>query len=149
MSRNTKHIQSSDASEDSEADVIQTPDCEGKTDTSTLKATVSHRFREKPQKTCDDHNREKNSDDSIAVMVPAPKRPWEYQPFRGDTTVDAVLEVKTMGGKDWYTIEYENGRRELVSFFSYYFPAQVLLFYFPHWRILLFWSSQKFQVYMK
>jgi hypothetical protein len=96
MSTNTKHIPDSDASEDSEVDIIHTFEPEENKGTSPPQSTLSHRFRESPQKTSDNRKREKNSDDSIAVMVPAPERPWEYQPFRGDTTVDTVLEVKIM-----------------------------------------------------
>jgi hypothetical protein len=130
MSTNTKHIPDSDASEDSEVDIIHTFEPEENKDTSPPQSTLSHRFRESPQKTSDNRKREKNSDDSIAVMVPAPERPWEYQPFRGDTTVDTVLEVKIMDSNEWYTIEYENGKRELVSLLSCYFPAEALSFCF-------------------
>jgi chromodomain-helicase-DNA-binding protein 4 len=130
MSSNTKNIPDSDASEDSEVDVVHTPEPEEKDDSSPPQSTLPHRFRESPHKTSDDRKREKNSDDSIAVMVPAPERPWEYQPFRGDTTVDIVLEGKIMDDKEWYTIEYEDGKRELVSMLSIYFQAEVLLFCF-------------------
>jgi hypothetical protein len=128
MSSDNKQIPDSDASEDEdlEAEVVHTPGPEEKKDSSPPQSTLSHRFRESPQRPSDDRRREKNSDDSIAVMVPAPARPWEYQPFRGDTTVDIILEVKIMDDKEWYTIEYENGKRELVSILSYYVPAEVL-----------------------
>jgi hypothetical protein len=123
MSSNNKHILDSDASEGSEAEGVNTPEPEDKKDPSPPQSTLSHRFRESPPKTSIDRKREKNSDDSIAVMVPAPARPWEYQPFRGDTTVDTVLETKIMGDKEWYTIEYENGKREFVSTYSSYILA--------------------------
>ena len=49
-------------------------------------------------------------------MVQGPSRPWEYQPFVDDDTVDTVLaEVDEPGGEVLYRIEYEDGRREDVS----------------------------------
>ena len=113
-----EQIPDSDASEeDSDAERFHTPDPGDNKEHSPQQSTLSHRFRESPQKTSDDRKRDKNSDDSIAVMVPAPARPWEYQPYRGDTTVDAVLELKVMDDREWYTIDYEDGKRELVSCF--------------------------------
>ena len=111
-------IPDSDASEeDSDAERVHTPDPGKSKEPSPRQSTLSHRFREPPEKTSNNRKRDKNSDDSIAVMVPAPARPWEYQPYRGDTTVDAVLELKVMDDRDWYTIDYEDGKRELVSGF--------------------------------
>jgi chromodomain-helicase-DNA-binding protein 4 len=121
-----RQIPDSDASEDSEGEHIHTPEPEEKKEPSPPQSTLSHRFRESPQKPPEDRRREKNSDDSIAVMVPAPARPWEYQPYRGDTTVDAVVELRVMDDREWYTIDYEDGKRELVSVLLYYFLAEML-----------------------
>jgi hypothetical protein len=132
-----KQIPDSDASEDSETENVHTPepgDEAEKKDASPPQSTLSHRFRESPQKRSEDRKREKNSDDSIAVMVPAPERPWEYQPYRGDTTVDSVIELKVMDDREWYTIDYEDGKRELVSVLSCHFPAEVL----PVWPCAIF-----------
>ncbi|KAE9377939.1 hypothetical protein N431DRAFT_435109 [Stipitochalara longipes BDJ] len=111
-----KHIPDLDASEDPEIKNFHTPEPEDeeKKNSSPPRSTLSHRFREPPQKPREDRKREKNSDDSIAVMVPAPARPWEYQPYRGDTTVDTIIELKVMDDREWYTIDYEDGKRELV-----------------------------------
>lgn len=58
----------------------------------------------------------KSTEDGFAVMVPPPARPWEYQPWRGDTTVETVLEeVEELDGKQMYKIEFEDGRKENVS----------------------------------
>jgi hypothetical protein len=119
-------IPDSDTSEDSDGEGIHTPEPEEKREPSPPQSTLSHRFRESSLKASEDRKREKKSDDSIAVMVPAPARPWEYQPYRGDTTVDAILELKIMDDREWYTIDYEDGKRELVSALSYYFPAELL-----------------------
>ena len=110
-------IPDSDASEGSEIEDLHTPEPQDEASKaqSPPRSTLSHRFRESPQKPPEPRKREKNSDDSIAVMVPAPARPWEYQPYRGDTTVDTVIELKIMEGREWYTIDYEDGKRELVS----------------------------------
>jgi hypothetical protein len=122
MSSNIQ-IPDSDASEDSEGEKTHTPELEDKKEPSPPQSTLSHRFRESPQKPPEERKREKNSDDSIAVMVPAPARPWEYQPYRGDTTVDAVVELKIIDDKEWYTIDYEDGKRELVSVLLCYFSS--------------------------
>ncbi len=56
------------------------------------------------------------SDDSIAVVVSGPSNPWEYAPFKGDTTVENVLE-EWLGqdGKPWFKIEFEDGHQDEVS----------------------------------
>jgi len=111
-----KHISESEKSEDDE---FRTPEPEEKGEEPSQPLSVlSHRFREPPQKPEEEHkpSRASASDAAIAVMVSAPARPWEYQPFRGDTTVDTVLEeIDGPGGKLWYKIEYEDGRKEDVS----------------------------------
>lgn len=57
-------------------------------------------------------------EDSIAVMVTGPKRPWEYQPYDGNKTVDSVLgKTKGPDGSSWYRIEYESGKKDKVSNF--------------------------------
>jgi len=110
-------IPDSDASEGSEIENVHTsePEDEEEKIQSPPLSTLSHRFRKSPQKPPEPRKREKNSADSIAVMVPAPARPWEYQPYRGDTTVDTIIELKIVDDMEWYTIDYEDGKRELVS----------------------------------
>ncbi len=81
-------------------------------------SVLSHRFRESPQKTFD-HGKEKEDskmDHSIRVLVPAPQKPWEYETYQGDITVDSVLEeIEGPDGKPFYKIEYEDGRKNEVS----------------------------------
>ena len=111
-------------SEDSEADLIHTPSNQDESrELSQPQSVLSHRFRESPSKPSNQCTQEPTStqEDTIAVMVPAvmvsgPLRPWEYQPFQGATTVDSVLEeLEGPGGKRFYKIEYEDGRKEDVS----------------------------------
>lgn len=142
-----KQIPDSDASEQSsDREAIHTPEPEEKKEPSPPQSTLSHRFRESPQKPAEELKREKNSDDSIAVMVPAPARPWEYQPYPGDTTVDAVLELKVMDDREWYKIDYEDGKRELVSVLSCHFTAEVLSVHlFLCWALvhITYWKFPK------
>lgn len=78
-------------------------------------SALSHRFRELSKHSIENTERRSNGD-TFFVMVPAPKRPWEYQPFRGDSTVEAVLEeVEGPDGKTLYKIEYADGKTEDVS----------------------------------
>ena len=121
MSSTDRHIPDSDASEASEVDHVHTPEPEETKESSPPRSTLSHRFRESPQKSPEDRKRDKNSDDSIAVLVPPPARPWEYQAYKGDTTVDSVIEKKTVDEMDIYTVEYEDGRKEAVSIMSFHF----------------------------
>jgi hypothetical protein len=102
---------------------VHTPEREDmKREPSQPHSILSHRFRESPQR----RDREKSgSTDSIAIMVPPPARPWEYKPYRGDTTVDSVqAEVEGSDGELEYKIEYEDGKRATVSLDSHHF-AQV------------------------
>lgn len=106
-------------SDESETD-IKTPEPEdAKLEQSPPQSVLSCRFRESPQKKSDRATQERAqsaADDSIAVLVAAPARPWEYQPYRGDTTVDVVLgEIKGKDYEQWFRIEYEDGRQENVS----------------------------------
>lgn len=83
-------------------------------------SVLSHRFRESPTKPAEELNGLAKEvavrENKIAVMVSPPKNPWEYQPFRGDTTVDTVLEqFESPDGEIWYKIEYEDGRRQDVG----------------------------------
>jgi hypothetical protein len=82
-------------------------------------SALSHRFREPPQVSRDATQPVRPSvpeGKRIAVMVQGPSRPWEYQPFVADNTVDEVLaEIDMPGGEVWYRIEYEDGRREDAS----------------------------------
>lgn len=106
-------------SDDSETS-IKTPEPENaKPEESPPQSVLSHRFRESPQKIADRATQKRDpavADDSIAVLVAAPARPWEYQPYRGDITVDTVLEeIKGKDNQQWFRIEFEDGRQEDVS----------------------------------
>ena len=80
---------------------------------------LSHRFRKSSSKSIDRTKGRSSADAPIAVMVSGPARPWEYQPFNGDTTVDSVLEkIESHDGEDWYRIDYETGKTESVSLFT-------------------------------
>jgi len=106
-------------SESSEADAIRTPSKKTEfRESSPPQSVLSHRFRESSQKPSNHHTQEQDSmaEDTIAVVVSAPERPWEYQPFREDATVDTVLqELEGPRGELWYKIGYEDGRVEDVS----------------------------------
>jgi len=107
-------------SEESEVDMLYTPSRNlNAKEPSQPSSVLSHRFRESPVKTSQSRPEGRESagkEDRIAVMVSAPARPWEYQPFRGETTVDSVLdEYENSEGEIWYKIEYEDGRKEDVS----------------------------------
>jgi chromodomain-helicase-DNA-binding protein 4 len=106
-------------SEGSEVHLLRTPNgMDESGEISQPQSVLSHRFRESPSKPPNRGNQETVStqEDTIAVMVSGPARPWEYQPFHGSTTVDSVLEeLEGPGGKLFYKIEYEDGRREDVS----------------------------------
>ena len=104
-------------SENSEVDLVRTPDKKkDNREQSPPHSVLSHRFRESPRKTTDQQTQERSSEDSIAVMVPAPSRRWEYQPYQGDTTVDSILEeIEEPDGSIVYKVEYETGKIEDVS----------------------------------
>jgi hypothetical protein len=107
-------------SETSEVDLLRPPSRDdADREPSLPESDLHHGLQELPHESMDEHNKKARSvtaEDKIAVMVPAPSRPWEYEPYRGDTTVDTVLEeFKKPGGEIWYKIEYEDGRKEDVS----------------------------------
>lgn len=108
-------ILDSDVSDD---ELVHTPENSGgERERSQPRSVLSHRFRGSSQGVQDGREaRAISSEGSIAVVVPAPSRPWEYQPWRGHTTVDTVLEeIETQDGQLLYKIEYEDGRKETVS----------------------------------
>ena len=103
---------------------------------------LSHRFRTSPQVATNELPRGRrctSEDNRIAVMVQGPSRPWEYQPFVEDNTVDTVLaEVDEPGGGVKYRIEYEDGRREDVS-------IRIHLLCFGYlWHLFLFYPMSNF-----
>ena len=110
-------------SEESDVDLVvpSTPSRKDAREPSQPASVLSHRFRESPQKLADNLKQAKESsvsseNSSIAVMVSAPARPWEYAPFQGDTTVDSVLEeFEDPDGDIWYKIEFEDGKKQDVS----------------------------------
>lgn len=54
--------------------------------------------------------------DVLQVMVSPVSRPWEYQKFEEDTTVDRVLEEITRSGVELcYKIAFQDGKRNIVS----------------------------------
>lgn len=74
-------------------------------------SALSHRFRNSPST-----SQAVRDGSIVAVVVPPPINPWEYQPFTGDTTVDSILEVfEDSDGVRHYKIEYEDGKQEEVS----------------------------------
>ena len=108
-------------SEDFGVDLLQAPSTPAKkgnaNDSSPPVSALSHRFRESPQKVSEQQRVLRDaSEDKIAVLVAGPLRPWEYQPYRGNTTVDSVLEELEGPNKQaWYFIEYEDGKKQKVS----------------------------------
>lgn len=111
------HVSDSEGSDEGLADAISGKNNSG--EESQSGSVLSRRFRESPPKIPDQDAQEgtfATGESRIAVVVPAPSRPWEYLPFRGATTVDTVLEELERPGEDsWYKIEYEDGREENVS----------------------------------
>ncbi|PBP15428.1 SNF2 family domain-containing protein [Diplocarpon rosae] len=102
-------------SEDSANELEHTPEAEENmmrdVENSQPQSTLSHRFRDSPT-----NGPEPKENHALSVMVPAPARPWEYQPFQGATIVDSVLEeVQGPAGTTWYKIEFETGEKETVS----------------------------------
>jgi chromodomain-helicase-DNA-binding protein 4 len=109
------HISNSESSED---EIVRTPERNSATrEPSQPHSALSHRFRESPQKSHNDRLQGRESaENGFVVMVPAPARPWEYQPWRGDTTVETVLEeIEGLDDEQMYKIEFEDGRKEDVS----------------------------------
>jgi hypothetical protein len=108
------HVSNSESSED---EIVRTPERNTiKREPSQPHSALSHRFRESPRKSHEERSQGRSSEDAIAVMVPAPSKPWEYAPWRGDTTVEAVLEeLEGDDGQLGYKIEFEDGRKEDVS----------------------------------
>lgn len=113
------HVSNSESSED---EIAHTPErTTFKREPSQPHSVLSHRFRESPQKSHEERSQGRSSEDAIAVMVPAPSKPWEYAPWRGDTTVEAVLEeLEGDDGQLGYKIEFEDGRKEDVSQLRYF-----------------------------
>jgi chromodomain-helicase-DNA-binding protein 4 len=100
-------------SESSEVDLFHAPNEMTKSrERSLLRTGLSQRVPDQPEES----SLPNEGGSKVVVVVPAPSKPWEYQPYRGTTTVDTVLEeVKKPGGEGWYKIEYEDGKREDVS----------------------------------
>lgn len=114
-----QHVSDSEGTE-SEDKLVNGPATPNKTDdgreTSQPLSTLSHRFRDSPVKPAPERS-SVASDSSIAVVVDGPARPQDYAPYRGDTTVDTVLkEFAGRAGKTMYQIEFENGKKQNVSF---------------------------------
>lgn len=113
-------------SEESDIDLTRTPEPDPASEAQRPpRPVLSHRFRESPQKNQNENGSDRDRrgstrESSIAVVVPAPARLWEYEPFHGDaTTVDSVLEeLEGPGGSLQYRIYFEDGREETVSAFS-------------------------------
>lgn len=110
-------------SDDSDEEAVEIPGLETNTAepetaqsaSSPPQSVLSYRFRESP-KTSPSPVRAPAARSSIAVLVSAPARPWEYEPFRGHDTVDCVLgEADSPDDRQWFRIEYEDGRGEEVS----------------------------------
>jgi hypothetical protein len=100
-----------------DVDVVRTPSPIPTAERQSVTGSaLSHRFREPTKHSIEEPRKQSKVGDTFLVMVPAPKRPWEYEPFRGDSTVEAVLEeVAGPDGKTLYKIEYADGTIEDVS----------------------------------
>ncbi|KAM3072430.1 hypothetical protein ACMFMG_009231 [Clarireedia jacksonii] len=84
---------------------------------SEVGSALSHRFRESPKLMVEKDKNQSRVAGALFVMVPPPTRPWEYEPFRGDSTVEAVLEeVAGPDGKILYRIEYADGNTEDITY---------------------------------
>lgn len=157
----TPNNQISDSEEeDSQVEIIKTPEKTPAKESPVPHSVLSIRNRDASQKPSGGTKGRDLAEDSIAVLVSGPERPWEYQPYNGDSTVDCVLEeTKGPDGSPWYKIEYESGRKEKVSishlcfgfvlFFSLYIYVIALplleMYYDIQWIVeLLFrsWSRQ-------
>lgn len=114
-------------SEESDIDLTRIPEPGPASEAqSPPRSVLSHRFRESPQKQQNENGSDRNRrgstrESSIAVVVPAPARLWEYEPFHEDATaVDSVLEELEGPGRSLqYKIYFEDGREETVSSFLY------------------------------
>lgn len=122
-------------SETSEASLILMPDGkDGGRAPSQTKSDLSHRFREPSVPSQKRPRPDKIERAQVAVIVPAPSRPWEYLPYDGTTTVDAVLgESKNASGETWYNIVYEDGQNDDVSIWC----LMISLFFAVEIRITL------------
>ncbi|PQE26814.1 hypothetical protein CJF31_00003499 [Rutstroemia sp. NJR-2017a BVV2] len=98
-------------------DVVRTPSPMPTAERQSVAGSaLSHRFRDPIKHSIGNPKKQSKVGDAFLVMVPAPKRPWEYEPFRGDSTVEAVLEeVAGPDGKTLYRIEYADGTTDDVS----------------------------------
>ncbi|KAG9244217.1 PHD/FYVE-zinc-finger like domain-containing protein [Calycina marina] len=84
--------------------------------TSPPLSSLSHRFRDSAQKPSDKRASNKTAEDKKKAFIGGPSRPWEYEPYSGNTTVDSVLEeLEGPNGKAWYNIEYEDGNKQKIS----------------------------------
>jgi hypothetical protein len=124
--------QSSEKEDIDDIDVVRTPSPMPTVERQSVAGSaLSHRFREPPTHSIEKPRKQSKVGDNILVMVPAPKRPWEYEPFRGDSTVEAVLEeVAGPDGKTLYRVEYADGKTEDVSITApleraVFFPSQL------------------------
>lgn len=121
-SRHVSDSESDGDEDDLEVDLVRTPEPQLRPDEQneeeqSPQSVLSHRFRSSPARVPEPANR---SGGSVAVLIPAPERPWEYEPFQGDTTVDTVLEdIEGSNGVHRYRIEYEDGNQEEVSPFGF------------------------------
>lgn len=58
---------------------------------------------------------QKSGAKNVSVLIDGPARPWEYQPYQGDTTVDTILEeIEGSDDERWFRIEYEDGEEDQV-----------------------------------
>ncbi|KAK0109045.1 hypothetical protein ONS96_002876 [Cadophora gregata f. sp. sojae] len=110
-SENHDHIS---GSENLESERPRTPNqmmIQEQAEDSPPQSVLSHRPRESPHKPAD-----RKKPDSLSVLVSAPARPWEYQPYQGDITVETIIqETEGPAGSTWYKIELESGKKKKVS----------------------------------
>lgn len=115
--------------EGSSVEVIKTP--EGSPPADELAApqsVLSIRHRNVSKKRSERLKGRDSAEETIAVMVSAPSRPWEYQAYDGDKTVDSIIgRVKGPDGSSWYRIEFESGKKDKVSTRTFFFQFRFSL----------------------
>ncbi|RDW58030.1 hypothetical protein BP6252_13441 [Coleophoma cylindrospora] len=61
-------------------------------------------------------NRQQSREKSLAIVLPGPSKPWEYQRYDHSTTVDEILEeLEGSQGQRSYRIQFEDGSTEILS----------------------------------
>ena len=103
--------------EDSQGEIIKTPEGTPPAEEPTEpRSVLSIRHRDGSQRRSERAKGGDSAENSIAVMVSGPQRPWEYQLYDGGKAVDSVRGIiKDSDGSTLYKIEYESGKKDKVS----------------------------------